>query len=400
MTTVSGPDDHPAEPPRQYYVPPPDELPQPQPPQTQPPQSAPPQAPARLATAPRAHEAPPRPHDPAPRRSARARRAPGSRLARALRPKWRWLFLYLPLVLVLAVLATLGWAWFRFDSLYRVDLGDALAAPSGGAVNYLLVGSDSRQGVTEQTPNAGVIGPGVSGRRADTIIVLRVGKGTATMMSIPRDLWVTNVKTGRAGRINAAYNDSPANLVRTVTTNLGIPIHHYLEVDFISFSGMVDAMGGVTIPFEHPALDHHSGLNIIGTGPVRLDGTQALAYVRSRHYVEIIGGKEVADPTADLGRQQRQQTFIRTVLQEVGDTRNPWTLMRIVGAAADGTRVDDTFGLGDAVSLARNLAGVEPESVVLPTKGARKGRASVLVLQSAAAAPVLATFDGAPNTPK
>ncbi len=316
------------------------------------------------------------------------------------RPKLRWIFLYFPLAVILVIVGALGWAWYRFDSLYRVDLEGALATQSGTATNYLLVGSDSREGITDDTPNAGVIGPSVSGRRADTIIVLRVAAGKATMMSIPRDLWVTNPKTGRPGRINATYNDSPANLVRSVTANLGIPIHHYLEVSFVSFSGMVDAMGGVTIDFPHPALDHHSGLNIIASGPVRLDGTQALAYVRSRHYVEIIDGKEVPDPTADLGRQQRQQTFIRTVLKNVGDTRNPVTLMKLVGAAADGTRVDQELGFGDIVSLARNLSGTAPESVVLPTRPAKKGRAAVLVLRTQEAVGVLAGFDGAPHAPK
>lgn len=309
------------------------------------------------------------------------------------------MLLYFPLAVILLIVGAIGWAWHEFGSLYRVNVGSALAKPAGNAVNYLLVGSDSREGITSATPNSGVIGPGVTGRRADTIIVLRVESGRSTMMSVPRDLWVTNPATGRAGRINSTYNDGPSNLVRAVTENLGIPIHHYLEVSFVSFSGMVDAMGGITIDFPHPALDHHSGLNIISSGPVRLDGTQALAYVRSRHYVEVIDGKEVPDPTSDLGRQQRQQTFIRTVLREVGDTRNPLTLMRLLGAAADGTRVDEALGFSDVISLARNLSGSDPTSVVVPTRPARKGRAAVLVLRSSEAAGVLAPFGGAPHTP-
>ena len=123
--------------------------------------------------------------------------------------------------------------------------------------------------------------------------MLRIQGSTATMMSIPRDLWVTNAKTGSAGRINAAYNDSPANLVRTVTRNLGIPIDHYVEVDFVSFSSMVDAMGGIDVAFPHPAFDTNSGLRIDTAGTQRLDGTQALAYVRSRHYTEVIDGKNM-----------------------------------------------------------------------------------------------------------
>ena len=334
----------------------------------------------------------------APRPAGRRRRT-GRRLIHAFRPKLRWLWLYLPLLLIVAVVAAVIWAVVTVNGLGRVDLGSALTPAPGSAVNYLLVGSDSREGITSDTPNAGAIGPGVAGRRSDTIIVLRIQGSTATMMSIPRDLWVTNAKTGSAGRVNAAYNDSPANLVRTVTRNLGIPIDHYVEVDFVSFSSMVDAMGGIDVAFPHPAFDTNSGLRIDTAGTQRLDGTQALAYVRSRHYTEVIDGKNVTDPTADLGRQQRQQSFIRTVLHDVGDTRNPWTLAKVAAAAADGVRVDTTLGIGDVWSLARNLSGADPATVVLPTTGVRKGSASVLILKSAEAAPVLAGFGGSPNAP-
>ena len=324
---------------------------------------------------------------------------PGRRAARAFRPKLRWLYLYLPLLLLLIVVGAFAWLYFRFGSIHRVELGDALAPATGNAVNYLLVGSDSREGIDADTPNVGAIGTDVAGRRSDTIIVLRVEGGAATMMSIPRDLWTTNVATGKEGRVNAAYNQGPANLVRTVTANLGIPINHYLEVDFVSFSEMVDAIGGIDIDFPHAAFDRNSGLNIIAPGVHTLDGSQALAYVRSRHYVEIVDGKQVSDPTADLGRNLRQQIFIRTVLEEVGATRNPWTLARVAGAATTGMRVDTELGFGDVVTLARSLSGTDPESVVLPTKAARKGRASVLVLETEAATPVLAEFCGTPNTP-
>jgi LCP family protein required for cell wall assembly len=311
----------------------------------------------------------------------------------------RWLYLYLPLLVVLLLAGSLAWVWFRFDSIHRLDLGDALAPASGQAVNYLLVGSDSREGIDSTTPNVGAIGTSVSGRRSDTIIVLRIEGGKATMMSIPRDLWATNSATGRNGRVNAAYNDGPANLVRTVRANLGIAVQHYVEVDFVTFSEMVDAIGGIDIDFPHPAYDRHSGLNIIAPGVRHLDGSQALAYVRSRHYVEVIDGQEHADPTADLGRNQRQQNFIRTVLRDVGATRNPWTLAKVVGAATTGMRVDTVLGFGDVVSLARNLSGGEPTSVVLPTRGTRKGGASVLLLDTEAARPVLAQFGGTPNAP-
>jgi anionic cell wall polymer biosynthesis LytR-Cps2A-Psr (LCP) family protein len=121
----------------------------------------------------------------------------------------------------------------------------------------------------------------------------------------------------------------------------------------------------------------------------------ALAYVRSRHYVEVVDGQMKADPTADLGRQQRQQTFIRTVLNAVGDTRNPLTLAKVASAATSGVRVDQDLGMGDLISLARRLSGASPSTEVLPTTGARKGKAAVLVLKAGEAKPILQKF-GAP----
>lgn len=279
------------------------------------------------------------------------------------------------------------WVWSRWQSIERVELGSALATPVGAERNYLLVGSDARDDPPEGSADAEV-----AGRRADTMIVLRITEQGTAMMSVPRDLWATNAETGDEGKINGAYNQGPANLVRTITSNLGVPIHHYVEIGFSSFSDMVDAMGGITIDFEHPAFDRQSGLNVISDGPVTLDGPNALAYVRSRNYTEIVDGEPRTDPTADLGRQERQQTFIRTVLAEAGRTRNPVTLARLAGAAGDGVRLDTAMGFGDAWRLARRLGGGDPETVVLPTEPARRGGAAVLLLDEAAAPPVLERF--------
>ncbi len=321
---------------------------------------------------------------PSPGRRARSRQttttAKKSKL-RWLRPKLRWFFLYLPMLCLLLLGGVGFWAWSTVNGLYRVDLGDSLAPEGGDFVNYLIVGSDSRDGIDPNAPDVGVIGVDVKGRRSDTIIVLRVGPESAQMMSIPRDLWVTNSETGKKGRINGAYNGGPANLVKTVTANLGIPINRYLEVDFVSFAGMVDAMGGIDIDFPHPVIDPSSGLKIGTAGVNRLDGAQALAYVRSRHYTELIDGTPTQDPRADIGRQERQQKFIRTVLSGLGATRNPIKLARIAGAATEGVRVDQELGLSDLFSLARRLSGSTPETVVLPTRGANKGGASVLELE-------------------
>ena len=143
------------------------------------------------------------------------------------------------------------------------------------------------------------------------------------MLSLNRDLWVANPATGENGRLNATYHAGPANLIQAVTENFGIPINHYIEIDFVSFGGLVDAFGGIDIYFEHPAFDLASGLDVKQAGLVHLDGDQSLAFVRSRHYAEVIDGEVVLDLTSDLGRVQRQQVFLRAIMKKAGAKPQP-----------------------------------------------------------------------------
>lgn len=285
------------------------------------------------------------------------------------------------MVLVLVGFGAYGCS--KFNGIERVELAAVLDAPSDAGTNYLIVGSDSREGTADEAE--------VSGERSDTILVMRVTGDGTTLMSIPRDLYVTIADTGEESRINAAYNGGPSRLVRTVQSELGLPVHHYLEVDFVSFAGLVDAVGGVTIEFEYPASDQQSGLSVPVAGPAELDGEQALAYVRSRQYTETIDGEQVTDPTADLGRVERQQEFLRAVMGEVSASRNPLELARMAGSVSGGLRVDDALSFLDAVSLARRLSGADPTSLTLPTEGFRTdGGAAVLRLVQPDAEAVLA----------
>jgi LCP family protein required for cell wall assembly len=226
-------------------------------------------------------------------------------------------------------------------------------------------------------------------------MVLRLEGGGSKMLSIPRDLIVQIADTNQRERINSAYNvdlgGGPARLIKTVQKSLGIPIHRYMEVDFVTFAGLVDAVGGVTIDFPYPAFDDNTGLDIKQAGPVNLNGEQALAYVRSRHYTEIKeDGKAHEDPTADLGRIQRQQTFLRTVMAKVAGSHNPFTLLKAGGEVASGIRVDDALGLWGAMRIAWEFKGLHPESVPLPV-GVNSDRAT-LHLQEPDADAVLAQF--------
>jgi LCP family protein required for cell wall assembly len=275
----------------------------------------------------------------------------------------------LPLLLIVGGLLYANW---KFSQVHRVAVGSTLDG-GGSGTNILIVGSDTREGADPNAPDAGgIIGEGApTGQRSDTLMVLHLGSGGNKMLSIPRDLIVTTADTGTRDRINSSFNSDlgggPQRLIKTVKQNLGIPINRYMEVDFVTFAGLVDAVGGITIDFPYPAFDTNTGLDIKTAGPQKLNGEQALAYVRSRHYTEIKeDGKPHEDPTADLGRIQRQQVFLQTVMAKVADTANPITLLKVGGQVADGIRVDDKLSLWGAISLGWDMKGLHPESVPLP----------------------------------
>lgn len=339
--------------------------------------------------------------------SDRAGRAPSSpRPAKKAAPpsgtgdsggrRWPWrriVGVALVAVVLLPVLL-LGFAWWQFNRIERVDVGDSLSSGAGAGTNYLIVGSDSREGIEQGDPNADAfIGSTVTGERTDTIMVLRMQGDQSYLLSIPRDLWVTSAATGEEGRINAVYRSGPGAFIETIQQNVGIPIHHYLEIDFVSFGGLVDSVGGITIDFPNPARDEASGLVVDQAGPVKLDGTQALAYVRSRNYTELIDGEWQTDPTGDLGRTERQRQFLSALVGRATASRNPFSLMQMSRSLGGGLAIDDHFTFFGALGLAWSLRGFSPESVVLPTFGRTTGGgASVLEIDEPAAAPVVAQF--------
>ncbi len=145
------------------------------------------------------------------------------------------------------------------------DLSEVLAANEGPAENYLIVGSDTRDVVDPDAEDAGLFLNGSTGEggRSDTIMILRRDPDAgASLLSIPRDLWVPIAGTGDDGKINWAYIGGPRRLAETITQALGIPIHHYVEVDFAGFQRLVDEIGGVEICVKDAAQDTNSGLSL------------------------------------------------------------------------------------------------------------------------------------------
>jgi len=343
----------------------------------------PPRPPAPARTEPAA--APPRP-SPSPEARPRPARdrptAPPRRPRRGRRRRLlRLVLILVPVVLLVIALGGYLYARSVFDEIEKIPLADDLTPTGGDGTNYLIVGSDSRD--VEDIVDAG-LDPAAfeegGGERSDTMLLLRFEGDDASMMSIPRDLYVPIADTGTSGKINAAYNGGPSRLVRTVEQSLGVPVHHYLEIDFVSFAGLVDALGGITIDFENPAFDTGSGLLVEEAGQVHLDGPQALAYVRARHLVEIVDGEEQPDATADLGRVQRQQKFLKAVFGELGSSANPFRLASAADATTGGLRIDDTFSLLDTMRFAWRLRSLDPVTVELPVENGRNSSGAVLFL--------------------
>ncbi len=190
------------------------------------------------------------------------------------------------------------------------------------------------------------------------------------VLSFPRDLYVKIADSNSKSRINSAYRrDDPQRLIDTIYENFGIGIDHYIQVDFCTFKTLVDAVGGVTVPFAYPARDPNTGLNVPTTGCFTFDGDHALAYVRSRHYEYEDppgSGNWKTDGTSDLGRISRQQDFLRRTLSSVlaKGFLNPSVARGMISAATGGNVVtDDQLTLAKLMEFAGVLRDVEPDSI-------------------------------------
>jgi LCP family protein required for cell wall assembly len=295
----------------------------------------------------------------------------------------------------------------RLDSIRRVEAVSGALQPVGPVVeNYLLVGSDSREGADPNDPDFAGIGDAgqTTGRRSDTIMVLRVDRttGDVALLSLPRDLWVDVAGTGESNRINSAYTRGPEVLVETVQNALGIPINHYVEVDFQGFKSIIDAIGGVEVCFADAARDEHTGLAIPGPGCHVLDGVTGLQYARSRYYEEFRDGDWQIDGTADIGRTKRQQAFVEAMMRTAVDATaaNPFRAGALVEAATGALSVDPQL---DIVRMARQLRPAATGGVrrfSLPVRGTEIDGKSVLLLEDSTALPIIAYFQGGGPAPE
>ncbi|MFM7489224.1 MAG: LCP family protein [Actinomycetota bacterium] len=239
------------------------------------------------------------------------------------------------------------------------------------ARNFLITGSDNGACVDPDSPYASAFdNRNGLGERADTIMILRLDPTTnaGAVLSFPRDLWVKIAGKKSRSRINSAFNrDDPNTLVLTIWENFGIPVDHYVNVDFCAFKKIVDAVGGVRVPFATPIRDRNTGLNIENSGCHRFDGEEGLAYVRSRKlfYYDSDSQSWKQDPAADRGRISRQQDFLRRALQKALDVGagSPTVAKDLIDAALQFVILDDQLTPGKLLELAQAMRNLDPATL-------------------------------------
>ena len=328
----------------------------------------------------------------------------GARRRRERQQNW---LVAVAIVVLLGAAGFMGVARALDDSLAdvrrEVSLTSVLAEPNDQFVNFLVVGSDSRAGADPSDPDfANVGGEGdVQGRRSDTLIVVNVEKSTGiiSLMSVPRDLWVTIGDSENTERINVAYREGAAVLVRTINRALGIPIHHYLEIDFQGFKQLVDAVGGVTVCVEYPTRDRNTGL-YIRPGCKNLDGIDSLAYARSRFFEEKVDGQWRMDGTSDIGRGKRQRLFTALLMQTAVNRTlsDPFRAGAVMRGATSALLVDERLDMVEFAQLMRPAAAGQLRRFSLDTFGDTVRGNSVLRIAESAG-PVLAFYAGSGPAP-
>jgi LCP family protein required for cell wall assembly len=276
------------------------------------------------------------------------------------------------------------------------------------ARNFLITGADNGACIDPDSPYFGAFGDREGmGERSDTIMVLRVDPAAdrVAVLSFPRDLYVEIADSGGMSRINSAYRrNEPQRLADTIYNNFGIGIDHFIQVDFCAFKTLVNAVGGVSVPFEFPTRDGNTGLEVLTTGCFEFDGEHALAYVRSRHYqYEDPPGSDSwqEDPSSDLGRISRQQDFLRRTLSSILDDGplKPRVARGLIRAATAYVVTDADLTPARMMEFAGVMNDVDPVSILtyqVESSARNINGASVLVpnIESENMQAVLALFRG------
>jgi LCP family protein required for cell wall assembly len=279
-----------------------------------------------------------------------------------LRP--RRIFAVVAALIAVALVASVGMYYYVNSKLAHSDvLVDYPGRPAATAgTNWLITGSDSRQGLTRKQERQLATGKlsAISGQRSDTIMILHIPSngGRPVLVSIPRDSYVEIPGHGMS-KINAAYDlGGPKLLAETLQNATGLYISHYMGIGFGGFVHVVDAVGGVRMCLPGPMVDPKAGLNL-KAGCQTLDGAQALGYVRTRNF-----------NVSDLQREQDQRLFVKALLSKLtstGTLLNPFASIPAATGTAGALTVSDGTSLTDLLHAAFALRTPQTTTVPIAT---------------------------------
>ena len=319
-----------------------------------------------------------------------ARRPHSRNRQRGRRRRWRVALIGCIVFVVIGVglvAGEYGYVQWKLSQIKSVKCRSCKAIASGKPFNVLVVGSDSRVGNTGAAAQSfGSINQ-IGGQRSDTIKIVHVdpAAGTARVLSIPRDTFVSlsgmpaSSELSTENKINTAFDDGIEPLVQTIQNTLGIPINHYVTIDFSGVINLVNAVGGISLDFPYPARDdddgnNNSGLQIAQPGCQALNGNVALALARSRFYQYYKMGSWHSDVSSDLGRIERQNIVISAIIDKAKGDLNPIALNRVLGAVVGDITKDPQLSGNDLVSLATKyhaFSGSSLQTWTLPTVGVK-----------------------------
>ena len=237
------------------------------------------------------------------------------------------------------------------------------------AMNYLLVGSDTREGLSKAELKALRVGSvaTAAGKRSDTMLLVHISKARdkAVMISIPRDTFALipehTSKSGKLipavySKINSSFNWGGAPLlIQTIEEMTELKIDHYIEINFAGFARIVDSIGGVEVCTKKNINDPKSHL-VLEAGVHTLNGIESLKYVRTREF----------DGMGDIGRMQRQQAFMSAVLRKAtsaGVLLNPVTMASFINSSLSAVTTDSELKNSDLIALAKQMKSLSTSSV-------------------------------------